>query len=103
MQLDIVNNVKSTLVPDGHPFMTGVFTPNHVECNAGDLTVIGKIPEALNGVYLRNTQTSECVGLDAGNIAAGPVARMMLPHPISSGTHSCWADASEIRSDWAGF
>lgn len=56
MQLDIVNTVKSTLVPDGHPFMTGVFTPNHVECNAGELTVIGKIPERLNGVYLRNTQ-----------------------------------------------
>ena len=41
MQLEIVNTVKSTLVPDGHPFMTGVFTPNHVECNAADLTVIG--------------------------------------------------------------
>jgi carotenoid cleavage dioxygenase-like enzyme len=56
MQLDIVNTVKSTLVPDGNPFMTGVFTPNYVECNAGDLAVIGKIPERLNGVYIRNTQ-----------------------------------------------
>jgi carotenoid cleavage dioxygenase len=56
LQLDIVNTVKSTLVPDGHPFMTGVFTPNHVECNAADLTVIGTIPGTLNGVYLRNTQ-----------------------------------------------
>lgn len=56
MQLEVVNTVKSTLVPDGHPFMTGVFTPNHVECNAGDLTVIGTIPKTLSGVYLRNTQ-----------------------------------------------
>ena len=56
LQLEVVNTVKSTLVPDGHPFMTGVFTPNHVECNAAELTVIGKIPEKLNGVYLRNTQ-----------------------------------------------
>ena len=50
-----------------------------------------------------NTHTSECIVLDARDIAAGPVARIMLPHQISSGTHSCWADASEIRSDWAGF
>ena len=50
-----------------------------------------------------NTHCSECVVLDARNIAAGPVARIMLPHQISSGTHACWADASEIRSDWAGF
>jgi carotenoid cleavage dioxygenase-like enzyme len=50
-----------------------------------------------------NTHTSECVVLDARHITAGPVARIMLPHQISSGTHSCWADASAIRSDWAGF
>ncbi len=43
---------------------------------------------------------SECVVLDARNMAAGPVARILLPHRISSGTHACWADASEIRSDW---
>jgi carotenoid cleavage dioxygenase-like enzyme len=49
-----------------------------------------------------NTHTSECVVLDARNIAAGPVARIMLPLQISSETHACWADASEIRSDRAG-
>jgi carotenoid cleavage dioxygenase len=43
---------------------------------------------------------SECVVLDARNLAGGPVARILLPHRISSGTHACWADASEIRSDW---
>ena len=56
MQVDVVNTVKPTLVPNDHPFMTGVFTPNYVECNARDLTVIGNIPKTLNGVYLRNTQ-----------------------------------------------
>ena len=56
MQLEIVNKVQPTLVPNGHPFMTGVFEPNYVECNARDLTVIGEIPKSLNGVYLRNTQ-----------------------------------------------
>jgi len=39
---------------------------------------------------------SECVVLDARDLAAGPVARILLPHRISSGTHACWADASEI-------
>ena len=39
---------------------------------------------------------SECLVLDARDLAAGPVARIFLPHRISSGTHSCWADASEL-------
>ena len=47
-----------------------------------------------------NTDRSECVVLDARQIDAGPVARILLPHRISSGTHSCWADASEIVSPW---
>ena len=34
---------------------------------------------------------SECLVLDARDIAAGPVARIRLPERISSGTHSCWA------------
>jgi carotenoid cleavage dioxygenase-like enzyme len=35
---------------------------------------------------------SECLVLDAADIAAGPVARIRLPERISSGTHSCWAE-----------
>ena len=46
--------------------------------------------------------TSEILVLRADDIAAGPVARILLPHRISSGTHSCWADAREITSDWPG-
>lgn len=42
---------------------------------------------------------SECVVLDARDISRGPVARIMLPHRISSGTHACWADASELRGE----
>ena len=34
---------------------------------------------------------SECVVVDAKDIAAGPVCRILLPHRISSGTHACWA------------
>lgn len=50
-----------------------------------------------------NTNASECVVLHARDLAAGPVARIMLPHRISSGTHSCWADYSEIdERGWPG-
>lgn len=49
-----------------------------------------------------NTERSECMVLDARDLAAGPVARIFLPHRISSGTHACWADARDIQSDWAG-
>jgi carotenoid cleavage dioxygenase len=44
-----------------------------------------------------NTDQSECVVLDAQHIDTGPVARIILPHRISSGTHACWADARELR------
>ena len=40
---------------------------------------------------------SECVLLDAGDIEAGPVCRIMLPHRISSGTHATWAPGSAVR------
>ena len=49
-----------------------------------------------------NTDRSECVVLDARDLAAGPVARIFLPHRISSGTHACWADTRDIDSSWPG-
>ncbi|MET1114580.1 MAG: carotenoid oxygenase family protein [Comamonas sp.] len=39
---------------------------------------------------------SECLVLDARDLAAGPVTRIILPHRISSGTHACWAGVEEI-------
>lgn len=39
---------------------------------------------------------SECVLIDARDIAAGPVCRIILPHQISSGTHATWAALSEL-------
>jgi carotenoid cleavage dioxygenase len=39
---------------------------------------------------------SECLVLDARDVAAGPIARVRLPERISSGTHSCWAPASDL-------
>ncbi|MEE4359998.1 MAG: carotenoid oxygenase family protein [Pseudomonadales bacterium] len=40
---------------------------------------------------------SECVVIDARDIEAGPVCRIVLPERICSGTHACWADAAELR------
>ena len=44
-----------------------------------------------------NTQTSECILVDAKRLEAGPVVRIALPHKLSSGTHSVWADRAFIR------
>ncbi|UTW57002.1 carotenoid oxygenase family protein [Kordiimonas sp. SCSIO 12603] len=41
---------------------------------------------------------SECVLIDAQNIEAGPVCRIILPHHISSGTHATWANGEDIRA-----
>ncbi len=45
-----------------------------------------------------NVDRSECVVVDAKDIAAGPVCRIVLPHRISSGTHSTWASAADIEA-----
>ncbi|HZZ30703.1 MAG TPA: carotenoid oxygenase family protein [Phenylobacterium sp.] len=45
---------------------------------------------------------SECVLIDAKDIAAGPVCRIRLPHRISSGTHATWASGEDIRQAQAG-
>ncbi len=40
--------------------------------------------------------TSECVILDARDIAAGPVCRIVLPERICAGTHATWANGDAI-------
>ncbi len=45
-----------------------------------------------------NERRSECVLLDATDIESGPVARIILPHQISSGTHATWAHGEDIRA-----
>ena len=42
--------------------------------------------------------TSECVVIDAQDIEAGPVCRIMLPHRICAGTHATWASGADILS-----
>lgn len=41
---------------------------------------------------------SECVLIDAKDIEAGPVCRIILPQRICSGTHATWADGPTVRS-----
>ena len=41
---------------------------------------------------------SECVIVDATDIESGPVARIILPGRISSGTHATWAQGDDIRA-----
>ncbi|ROS01112.1 carotenoid cleavage dioxygenase [Sinobacterium caligoides] len=42
---------------------------------------------------------SECVLIDAKDIEAGPVCRIILPHRICSGTHATWADGASLRKE----
>ena len=43
-----------------------------------------------------NSDTSECVLIDALDVVAGPVCRIQLPHRISSGTHAIWASGDAL-------
>jgi len=41
---------------------------------------------------------SECVLVDAKDVSAGPVCRIILPHRIPSGTHATWASHDQIAA-----
>jgi len=57
MEVNVVARFDSTISPnDDHPYRTGAWLPNLREYDATRLEVIGRIPEDLNGVYLRNTE-----------------------------------------------
>jgi len=57
MQIEKLPPVKATLQPSNHPYLNGAWTPQHEEVTASDLDVIeGRIPDDIDGVYLRNTE-----------------------------------------------
>jgi carotenoid cleavage dioxygenase len=58
MNARIVRHLPSRLPPDDdHPYRTGAWRPDLVEYDADHLDVVeGRLPEALRGVYLRNTE-----------------------------------------------
>lgn len=45
-----------------------------------------------------NTQRSEVLLIDCKQFSKGPVCRIELPHKLCSGTHSCWANGSDLHS-----
>ena len=42
---------------------------------------------------------TEVLILDAADITAGPVARVLLPQRVPSGFHACWVRADQLRTD----
>jgi carotenoid cleavage dioxygenase-like enzyme len=57
MKTQIHDSLPHTLPPgDSHPYRSGAWRPQHVEYDAWDLEVEGRIPDDLHGVYLRNTE-----------------------------------------------
>lgn len=57
MQVQRLAPVKTSLLPNNHPYMNGPWTPLHEEVDATDLDVIsGKIPTDIDGIYFRNTE-----------------------------------------------
>lgn len=57
MRVEKLPPVKATLQPSNHPYLNGAWTPQHEEVNAIDLDVIeGRIPDDIDGIYLRNTE-----------------------------------------------
>jgi len=57
MKTQIHQNFASSLpADDTHRYRTGPWRPNTIEYDAWDLEVEGRVPEDLNGVYLRNTE-----------------------------------------------
>ncbi len=43
-----------------------------------------------------NNDTSEAQIFDASDVSQGPIARVLLPERISSGTHTVWASEESL-------
>lgn len=52
----LINRIPATLSDNDHPYLTGAWTPNFDEYDADDMQVIGKIPDDIDGIYVRNTE-----------------------------------------------
>ena len=56
MTITYKHEVKHSLKPSKHPYLSGAWTPNFTEYTATDMEVIGTIPGDIDGVYVRNTE-----------------------------------------------
>lgn len=57
MQITRLPPVRTSLEPSNHPYLSGPWTPLHEEVEVDELEVIeGRVPDDLDGIYLRNTE-----------------------------------------------
>lgn len=53
--VDLRNDVLNlALDTEDNPYLMGGYAPVDTEIEAADLTVVGEIPDDLNGLYVRN-------------------------------------------------
>ncbi len=77
-------------LPEGRYASEAPFAPRTNAVDEDDGYLVSFIIDELKGA-------SECVLIDCKRFADGPVCRIALPHKISSGTHSHWAERSMLR------
>ncbi|MEM9714781.1 MAG: carotenoid oxygenase family protein [Actinomycetota bacterium] len=99
--LFLFNGIVKHDLDDGSSIELG-FGPNRFGSEAPFCPRVGATAE--DDGYLVSFVTdldearSECVIIDARDVAAGPICRIILPHQISSGTHATWASHDEIAA-----
>ncbi|WP_336987097.1 carotenoid oxygenase family protein [Altererythrobacter aquiaggeris] len=76
-------------LPEGRYASESPFVPRIGATQEDDGYIISYISDV-------NSDCSECIILDARDIGAGPVCRIILPERICAGTHSTWANGDDI-------
>ena len=71
-----------------------IFAPRDSATEEDDGWVVGF-------VYDSNTDSGECVVIDAQNFEAGPVARIKLPQRVPYGFHAAWVNEAGIAANAA--
>lgn len=79
----------SYMLEDGRYASESPFVPRINATSEDDGYLVSFIIDTVN-------DRSECILIDAQNVSAGPVCRIILPHRISSGTHATWANRDEL-------
>ncbi len=72
------------LLPEGVYASEAPFAPRVGAVDEDDGYLVSFLTDEIHG-------TSECVLIDARDIARGPVCRIALPHKLCSGAHAVWA------------
>lgn len=78
------------MLEDGRYGSEAPFAPRIGACAEDDGYLVSFVTD-------ENQGTSECILIDARRLEDGPVCRIALPHKISSGTHSHWADRGSLE------